>query len=129
MGLDAREGLDVTGTPSLSAPPALPVISPAPRDVWDRLVASDPNSLPSQTGRWLDAVCSVSGLEDASRLYQARDGRLLVLPLVRRKGAWESWALRLHLDRLGEARRRCLLLRGQAVARRRGSISFGPHLR
>jgi hypothetical protein len=85
VSVDAREGPNGTGTPSPSAPPALSVISPAPRDVWDRLVASDPNSLPSQTGLWLDAICSVSGLEDASRLYQARDGRLLVLPLVRRK--------------------------------------------
>jgi hypothetical protein len=36
-----------------------------------------------QTGRWLDAVCSVAGLEDASRIYQAGDGRLLDLLLVR----------------------------------------------
>jgi hypothetical protein len=70
---------------SLSARAPASVVSPAPRDVWDRLIASDPNSLPSQTGRWLDAVCSVAGLEDASRMYQARDGRLLVLPLVRRR--------------------------------------------
>jgi Acetyltransferase (GNAT) domain len=70
---------------SVSALAPVSIVSPAPRDVWDRLIASDPNSLPSQTGRWLDAVCSVAGLEDASRLYQAGDGRLVVLPLVRRK--------------------------------------------
>jgi hypothetical protein len=69
----------------LSAPLPVSVVSPAPRDVWDRLIASDPNSLPTQTGRWLDAICSVTGLEDASRMYQAVDGRLLVLPLVRRR--------------------------------------------
>ncbi len=61
------------------------VVGPAPRDVWDRLVASDPRSLPSQTPRWLDAICAVAGLEDASRLYETADGRLLVLPLVRRR--------------------------------------------
>jgi hypothetical protein len=61
------------------------VVSPAPRDAWDRLIASDPTSLPTQTGQWLDAICAVAGLEDASRMYQAVDGRLLVLPLVRRR--------------------------------------------
>jgi hypothetical protein len=66
-------------------PAPVSIVSPAPRDVWDRLIASDPNSLPTQTARWLDAVCSVAGLEDASRMYQAPDGRLLVLPLVRRR--------------------------------------------
>jgi hypothetical protein len=68
-----------------STPLPFSVVSPAPRDVWDRLIASDPNSLPSQTGRWLDAICAVTGFEDASRMYQAADGRLLVLPLVRRR--------------------------------------------
>jgi hypothetical protein len=64
---------------------ALCIVSPAPRQVWDRLIASDPRSLPSQTPRWLDAICSVAGLEDASRLYETADGRRLVLPLVRRR--------------------------------------------
>jgi Acetyltransferase (GNAT) domain len=75
----------VTDQRLVSAPMPVSVISPAPRDVWDRLVASDPNSLPTQTGRWLDAICAVAGLEDASRMYQAADGRRLVLPLVRRR--------------------------------------------
>ena len=77
--------IPVTHKRFLAAPVADSVVSPAPRDVWDRLIASDPNSLPTQTGRWLDAICSVTGLEDASRMYQAVDGRLLVLPLVRRR--------------------------------------------
>jgi hypothetical protein len=75
----------VTHQRFISAPMPVSVISPAPRDVWDGLIASDPNSLPTQTGRWLDAVCTVAGLEDASRMYQAVDGRLLLLPLVRRR--------------------------------------------
>jgi len=60
------------------------VVSPAPREVWDRLIATDQHSLPSQTRQWLDAICAVTGLRDASRLYETRDGRLLVLPLIRR---------------------------------------------
>jgi Acetyltransferase (GNAT) domain len=77
-----------TVTPVAPAPrrtPMASVRSPAPRDVWDRLVASDPRSLPSQTPAWTDVVCSVDGLQDASRLYETTDGRLLVLPLVRRR--------------------------------------------
>ncbi len=76
----------LTRGPSLPGrSPATCVHCPAPREAWDRLVASDPRSLPSQTPRWLDAVCAVAGLEDASRLYETADGRLLVLPLVRRR--------------------------------------------
>jgi hypothetical protein len=78
-------GVTVTRGPSVSGPARVVLVaSPAPRDVWDRLIASDPRSLPSQTPPWLDVVCSVGGLEDASRLYETADGRLLVLPLVRR---------------------------------------------
>lgn len=75
----------VTHRRFVSASIPVSVVSPAPRDVWDQLIASDPNSLPTQTGRWLDAICAAAGLEDASRMYQAADGRRLVLPLVRRR--------------------------------------------
>jgi len=60
--------------------------------MWDRLIVSDSRSLPSQTPQWLDAVCSVTGLEDASRLYETADGRLLVLPLVQRRALGASLA-------------------------------------
>jgi hypothetical protein len=65
---------------------ATSVMSPAPRAVWDRVLASDPRSLPSQGPAWLDAVCDSGRYGDASRLYETRDGHLLVLPLVRRVG-------------------------------------------
>jgi Acetyltransferase (GNAT) domain len=74
-----------TVTRERSGPLGVTVASPAPRRIWDRLIASDPRSLPSQTPQWLDAVCSVAGMKDASRLYETADGRLLVLPLVRRR--------------------------------------------
>jgi hypothetical protein len=75
---------DGTTTRSAAALVEVSVASPAPREVWHRLVAADPHALPSQTPQWLDAICSVTGTEDASRLYQTADGRQLVLPLVRR---------------------------------------------
>jgi hypothetical protein len=63
----------------------LSVISPAPREAWREVVASDPESLISQTPAWIDCVCAVTGSVDASRLYETADGRRLVLPMVRRR--------------------------------------------
>jgi hypothetical protein len=61
----------------------LRVISPAPREVWERELASDPTALVFQTPEWLDCVCASGRYRDASRLYELSSGRRLVLPLVR----------------------------------------------
>ncbi len=66
-------------------PVAVSVVSPAPRDVWRRVVESDPYALVTQTPEWLDAMVEVTGSIDASRWYLTEDGRDLVLPLVRRR--------------------------------------------
>lgn len=60
------------------------VTSPAPRAVWDELVAADPLAGPTHLPAWLDTVCRVDGWTDASRLYELPGGRRTVLPLVRR---------------------------------------------
>ena len=60
------------------------VISPAPRDLWREVLASDPNALVFQTPEWLDCVSQFGPYEDSSRLYELADGRRLVLPMVRR---------------------------------------------
>jgi len=66
------------------------VTSPAPRDVWQDVLRSDPAAFVYQTPAGLDAICAQSDYEDASRLYAFPDGRRIVLPLFRRKGrpAW-----------------------------------------
>jgi Acetyltransferase (GNAT) domain len=64
---------------------AAQVTSPAPRNVWEATLASDPNALVFHTPRWIDCVCAFAGYEDASRLYELPTGRRLVLPLVRRR--------------------------------------------
>ena len=64
---------------------ALRVTTPAPRGTWAQLVAGNVSALPSQTPAWLDAICAHGPWEDASRLYETRDGRALVLPMVRRR--------------------------------------------
>ena len=61
------------------------VRTPAPRDLWNDLVANTPSALPSQTPAWTDAICQVHAYEDASRCYELSDGRALVLPMVRRR--------------------------------------------
>jgi len=62
---------------------SLRVLSPAPRDAWNELVEADPQVLVSQTPRWTDIVCGITGAQDVSRLYEFGDGARLVLPLVR----------------------------------------------
>ncbi len=67
--------------------------SPAPRDIWRGVLRDDPGATAMQTPEYLDAVVTATGGTDVSRFYQLRDGRQLVLPLVRRPSR-----LGLHLD-------------------------------
>lgn len=60
------------------------VVTPAPRDVWRRVLASDPAATAQQTPEWFDAIRRVSRSADASRLYTLPDGRELVVPILRR---------------------------------------------
>jgi hypothetical protein len=69
------------------------VVTPAPRDIWQEVLACDPDALVSQTPEWLDCICASSPYRDASRLYETSDGRSLVLPLVRRTGVLRTFGL------------------------------------
>lgn len=66
--------------------------SPAPREAWEEILRTDPESLVYQSPQWLDAMCKSAGYQDASRLYTTEDGRTLFLPLVRRAGLAGSLA-------------------------------------
>jgi Acetyltransferase (GNAT) domain len=61
------------------------VTSPAPRDSWQAVLASDPRALVFQTPEWMDCICRFGPYEDVSRLYELPGGRRLVLPIVRRR--------------------------------------------
>ncbi len=61
------------------------VLSPAPRDIWEQVLAADPLSLESQSPAWADAAVAGGGLEDASRFYEMVDGRQLIVPMLRRR--------------------------------------------
>lgn len=55
-----------------------------PRDMWGRMHAADPDAVPTQSTAWSQALRTATGHRDASRLYELSDGRLALLPLVRR---------------------------------------------
>jgi Acetyltransferase (GNAT) domain len=78
--------MTVTRETMLSARGLLRITSPVPRDLWEEVLASDPNALPTQSAAWLDGLCALGRHEDASRLYETMGRRLLVLPMVRRRG-------------------------------------------
>lgn len=61
------------------------VTSPAPRDVWEEVLADDPNALVDHTPGWTDLICRAGAFGDASRLYELPGGRRLVVPIVRRR--------------------------------------------
>jgi Acetyltransferase (GNAT) domain len=69
-----------------AGPHLLSVSSPVPREVWQAAADSDPEALAWQTPAFMDALCATGPFQDASRLYVTRDGRALVLPMVRRRG-------------------------------------------
>ena len=64
---------------------AFSVKSPAPRDVWQTLAAHDSDTLITQTPAWIDCICEQGNYVDASRLYEFRNGKQIILPLVQRR--------------------------------------------
>lgn len=71
----------------VAAPAEVQVVTPAPRSLWRGLLAADPDALADHSPEWMDAMCADGRYGDASRLYQFPDGRRVVLPLARRRGA------------------------------------------
>jgi hypothetical protein len=65
---------------------AFTVVTPAPRDTWQRVLSNDRDALPEDTPEWEDALMGGGSYRDASRLYPFADSREVVLPLVRRRG-------------------------------------------
>jgi hypothetical protein len=64
---------------------AVAVTTPAPRDAWRQVYDSDPHALLYHAPAWVDLLSAFGRYEDASRLYALPDGRLLVLPMVRKR--------------------------------------------
>jgi hypothetical protein len=60
------------------------IISPVPTEIWEEVASADPSATPFQWPAWRDCVCSSGKWQDASRLYELRDGRKVVLMLARR---------------------------------------------
>lgn len=62
------------------------VQSPAPREVWRRLMLLDHEALPYQSPAWLDSLCALGKHKDASRAYRFNGGHQYILPMVSRRG-------------------------------------------
>jgi hypothetical protein len=61
---------------------AVDLISPAPRDIWRKVLSADTCALVSHTPEWLDTICATEGVRDTSRLYTWPSGHSLILPMV-----------------------------------------------
>jgi Acetyltransferase (GNAT) domain len=58
-------------------------VGAAAREPWRRVLPADPDAVVTQTPAWLECICAVTQYENATRAYEAPDGRTLVLPLAR----------------------------------------------
>lgn len=67
----------------LSSIKPVQVISPVPRDIWWSVIETDPDTMPSQSPDWFEAVLKNPLCTDASRLYITEDNRRIIFPLVK----------------------------------------------
>jgi len=51
------------------------VVSPAPRDIWQKVAEADQHASPFQLPEWTDAICADRNWQDVSRLYEFPSGR------------------------------------------------------
>ena len=62
------------------------VTTPVPRDIWQKTYLADSTAIFHQSPRWMEYLCAAGGYENISRLYEFKNGKHLVLPLVKRRG-------------------------------------------
>ena len=62
------------------------IAGPVRRDLWQAAYLGDPEAVPYQSPAWMAALCAGGRYLDATRSYETADGRVLVLPLIRRAG-------------------------------------------
>lgn len=60
----------------------LSVSRPVSRSAWQAIYEADPDSLVTQSPDWVDCICASDRYRDASVLFEAGDGRRLLLPFV-----------------------------------------------
>jgi hypothetical protein len=82
-GVRTRRGV-LWASSAIPTRPSWSRCQPGAQDVWAHLMRTDPYALESQSPSWTGAMCGTNGFEDVSRLYETADGRVLVLPLLRR---------------------------------------------
>jgi hypothetical protein len=60
---------------------------PVPRELWNTVFAADPLAMPFQSPTWIDLMTADGRYEDITRMYELGEGRIGVLPMVRRRFA------------------------------------------
>jgi hypothetical protein len=75
---------EYSGTVATPQPPAVTVRTPVPRSLWQSMHDADVDAMPTQAPQWLDCMTASGRYRDVSRLYEMPDGRLAIMPLVRR---------------------------------------------
>lgn len=63
-------------------PSAIDIQRPVPRAAWQAIYHADSDALVTQSPDWIDCICSNDRYRDSSMLFEASDGRRLVLPSV-----------------------------------------------
>ena len=89
-GTEACRPASAGGDEARPAPGRPTVTSPVPRDIWERLLRSDPGAVVTQSLAWRDAVFADGRYRDVSRLYEFGSGCRIALPLARRRRA-SAW--------------------------------------
>jgi hypothetical protein len=74
----------MTTTPTRASRPRVTAGAAVPDSLWRELHEADPCAVPTQAPQWLDCLVAMGGYRDATRLYEMADGRVALLPLVRR---------------------------------------------
>jgi hypothetical protein len=81
-GGDVTEDRETASTGSAGG--GYQVTAPAPHPQWNKAFSADPNSQVFHSPDWVAGVCAAGGFQNATRLYEAPDGRQLIMPMVQR---------------------------------------------
>lgn len=100
-----------------------------PRETWQEIYHDDPDALVTQSPDWIDCICANDRYRDGSVLFEAGDGRRLVLPSVDHRWAPPRFGIAASLPSyweaggpIGEGARDPVML--QAVL---DHLAAGPH--
>lgn len=69
------------------------VAGPVDRSAWRIAVKGDAHALVYHNPEWVDCLCATGGYVDATRMFESRDGRRMVIPMVSRRLPGTPWSV------------------------------------